>query len=84
MSIKPHITSKERRENKKNHKKGGDTCSTDCILGRQNWPDLSASASHRGRSNNVKDTDETKKTENNKNTNNNNNINTSCSQCEYG
>jgi len=82
MSIKPHTTSKERRENKKKHKKSGDTCSNDCILGRQNWPDLSASANDRGRSNNVKNND-TNKNDNKKNTNNSN-ISKSCSQREYG
>lgn len=83
MSIKPHTTSKERRENKKKHKKDGDTCSNGCILGRQNWPDLSASASYRGRSNNAKNNNEIKIKDNNKN-DDSRNINKSCPQCEYG
>lgn len=59
MSSKPRLSKKEKKVQKKNSKSnggktGGDTCSKNIILGRRNWPDLSASTNDRGRSNNVR------------------------------
>jgi len=79
MSSKPHITRKEIRDRKKEKKRNcttnGDTSSNNCVLGRQNWPELTASHSGRGRSNNARDDDRHTTT-----TENDNNI----QQREYG